>query len=66
MANPSCPRKQPKLGVNTPEIPFIDEDYFYHDHTPVALKQGWNQILVKARAITPRGNGTLPVFPLKS
>jgi hypothetical protein len=45
--------KQPSLEVETPEIPFVDEDYFYRPPTPVALKAGWNQVLVKAPKSDP-------------
>jgi hypothetical protein len=44
--------KHPGLEVETPEIPFVDEDYFYRPPTPVELKSGWNQVLVKA----PKGD----------
>ena len=30
------------------EAPMVDEDYFYRPPTDVALKQGWNKILIKA------------------
>lgn len=39
--------KQPGLAKNTPEIPFVDEDYFYRDPSKGQLKKGWNQILLK-------------------
>jgi hypothetical protein len=39
--------QQPGLEVNTEEIPFIDEDYFYRKPTTVSLKKGWNEILLK-------------------
>ncbi|SHG21157.1 Glycosyl hydrolase family 20, domain 2 [Salegentibacter echinorum] len=39
--------KQPNLGTNTAEIPFIDEDYFYRAPTKIALKKGWNKVLLK-------------------
>lgn len=39
--------KQPNLGEETHEIPFVDEDYFYRSPTKVALKKGWNKILLK-------------------
>lgn len=38
--------KQP--GKQSAEVPFVDEDYFYRSPTPVALKQGWNKIDIKA------------------
>ena len=38
--------KQP--GKQSAEVPFVDEDYFYRSPTPVALKQGWNKIVIKA------------------
>lgn len=28
--------------------PYIDENYFYRKSTPIALKKGWNKILVKS------------------
>lgn len=37
--------KQP--GKQTSEVPFVDEDYFYRDPTPVPLEQGWNRILIR-------------------
>lgn len=40
--------KQPGAVKGGVEAPFVDEDYFYRTPTPVALKQGWNKILVKA------------------
>lgn len=40
--------KQPGALKQPLETPFVDEDYFYREPSPVALKQGWNQILVKA------------------
>tara|TARA_R110000822_G_scaffold27176_1_gene81341 strand:- start:940 stop:1161 length:222 start_codon:yes stop_codon:yes gene_type:complete len=33
--------------VETPEIGFVDEDYFYRTPTVVPLKKGWNNILLK-------------------
>ena len=39
--------KQPSLAANTPEIPFVDEDYFYREPTKVNLKKGWNKVLLK-------------------
>ncbi|MET2986512.1 family 20 glycosylhydrolase [Aureibaculum conchae] len=39
--------KQPGLGTNTHEIPFIDEDYFYREPTKIDLKKGWNKVLIK-------------------
>lgn len=39
--------KQPNLGVKTPEIPLLDEDYFYREPTKIALKRGWNTFLLK-------------------
>ena len=38
--------KQP--GRRSAEVPFVDEDYFYRPLTPVALKEGWNKIVIKA------------------
>ncbi len=40
--------KQPGLGAAASETPFADEDYFYRPPTPVALRAGWNRILIKA------------------
>lgn len=40
--------QQPGAVKGGVEAPFVDEDYFYRPPTPVALKQGWNKILVKA------------------
>ena len=40
--------QQPGAVKGGSEAPFVDEDYFYRDPLPVALKQGWNKILVKA------------------
>ena len=39
--------QQPNLGVETPEIGFVDEDYFYRSPTVVPLKKGWNNLLLK-------------------
>ncbi|MFD0799188.1 family 20 glycosylhydrolase [Maribacter chungangensis] len=39
--------KQPGLKTKTDEIPFIDEDYFYREPTKIALKKGWNTVLLK-------------------
>lgn len=39
--------KQAGLAANTPEIPFVDEDYFYRDPSTITLKKGWNKILLK-------------------
>ncbi|MBL7473259.1 family 20 glycosylhydrolase [Robertkochia sediminum] len=39
--------KQPNLGADTGEIPFVDEDYFYREPTKVPLKKGWNTVLLK-------------------
>ncbi len=44
--------KQPGLG-NDPEMPFVDEDYFYRQPVRVPLKSGWNKILVKAPKASP-------------
>lgn len=40
--------KQPGAVKGGTETPLVDEDYFYRPPTPVALKSGWNKILVKA------------------
>jgi hypothetical protein len=39
--------RQPRLGEDTSEIPFVDEDYFYRVPTQVPLKKGWNAVLLK-------------------
>ncbi|MBJ6367812.1 family 20 glycosylhydrolase [Snuella sedimenti] len=39
--------KQPNLGTDTHEIPFIDEDYFYRSPTKIQLKKGRNTVLLK-------------------
>ena len=39
--------KQAGLAANTPEIPFVDEDYFYRKPTMIPLKKGWNKVLLK-------------------
>ncbi|MCK0135450.1 family 20 glycosylhydrolase [Arenibacter sp. S6351L] len=39
--------QQPGLGVNTDEIPFLDEDYFYRKPTIIKLNKGWNTVLLK-------------------
>lgn len=39
--------QQPGLGPETSEIPFLDEDYFFRAPTQLALKKGWNSILLK-------------------
>lgn len=46
--------KQPGTVANSSEAPFVDEDYFYRPPTPVALRPGWNKILIKA----PKGERT--------
>lgn len=40
--------RQPGVIQSPNETPFVDEDYFYREPTSVALKQGWNKLLVKA------------------
>ncbi len=39
--------KQPGLESNTPEIPFVDEDYYYREPTKIQLQKGWNKFLLK-------------------
>lgn len=39
--------KQPGLGIDTPEIPFVDEDYYYREPTKIQLQKGWNKFLLK-------------------
>ncbi|PCH77952.1 MAG: hypothetical protein COB98_01995 [Flavobacteriaceae bacterium] len=39
--------KQPNITVNSAEIPFVDEDYFYRTPTKINLKKGWNTVLLK-------------------
>lgn len=39
--------QQPEFAEKSDEIPFIDEDYFYRSPTKIALKKGWNKILLK-------------------
>lgn len=39
--------KQPNLASTTPEIPFVDEDYFFREPTKIYLKKGWNKVLIK-------------------
>lgn len=35
-------------GIESEEIPLVDEDYFYRPPTPIRLQKGWNDVLVKA------------------
>ena len=44
--------KQPGALRDPKEMPFVDEDYFYREPTQIALKAGWNRILVKAPKTT--------------
>ena len=37
----------PGLGPETDEIPFSDENYFFRSPTKIALKKGWNKVLLK-------------------
>ncbi len=39
--------KQPNVPPNSPEIAFVDEDYYYRPPSVVPLKKGWNTILLK-------------------
>lgn len=39
--------KQPGLETDTPEIPFVDEDYYYREPTTIPLQKGWNKFLLK-------------------
>lgn len=39
--------QQPGLESNTPEIPFVDEDYYYREPTKIQLQKGWNKFLLK-------------------
>jgi len=39
--------KQPGLAVNTDEIPWVDENYYYREPAKVKLNQGWNKVLLK-------------------
>ncbi|MFM7181199.1 MAG: hypothetical protein ACKO2G_07015, partial [Verrucomicrobiales bacterium] len=51
--------KQPGLGGKaSEEIPLIDEDYFYREPTKIQLREGWNDVLVKA----PHNGGWKWVF----
>jgi hexosaminidase len=46
--------KQPGRVADLVETPLVDEDYFYRPPTLVALRAGWNKILIKA----PKGDKT--------
>ncbi|MFV0344739.1 MAG: family 20 glycosylhydrolase [Bacteroidales bacterium] len=37
----------PGLGVNTEEIPFTDENYFFRSLSTIVLNKGWNEVLLK-------------------
>lgn len=37
----------PGLESNTEEIPFTDENYFFRKPSPILLKKGWNEVLLK-------------------
>ncbi len=39
--------KHPSLPVNSLEIPFTNENYQSREPSVIALKQGWNEVLVK-------------------
>lgn len=39
---------QPGRVANENETPFVDESYYFRAPTPVALRKGWNEILIKA------------------
>lgn len=45
--------KQPGLARKDDERPFDDEGYFYRPPVPVALRAGWNRVLVKAPHAAP-------------
>jgi hypothetical protein len=47
------------------ETPLVDEDYFYREPTPVALKAGWNRILVKAPKADHTWNWLLTCVPVE-
>lgn len=38
---------QPGIAEETPELPFVDEDYFYRKPTQIKLNKGWNKFLLK-------------------
>lgn len=39
--------QNPGLIAGSEEIPFADENYSYREPTKIALKKGWNQVLLK-------------------
>lgn len=39
--------KQPGLAINTAEVPFVDEDYYYREPQTIKLQKGWNKFLLK-------------------
>ena len=55
--------KQPGTVANSSEAPFVDEDYFYRPPTRVALRPGWNKILIKAPKGERTWNWTFTVRP---
>lgn len=57
--------KNPKMRANSEEIPLVDEDYFYRPPTQVALKQGWNRILIKAPRNSPAWKWQFTFVPVQ-
>ncbi|MCM4157016.1 family 20 glycosylhydrolase [Gramella sp. AN32] len=57
--------KQPNLGTNTAEIPFVDEDYFYRPPTKIKLKKGWNKMLLKIPQDTNSWKWMFTCVPVK-
>lgn len=51
--------RQPNVGGEaSEEIPLVDEDYFYRAPQKIALREGWNTVLIKA----PKGSNWKWVF----
>ena len=50
---------------DSPEIPFVDEDYFYRPPTKILLNKGWNKLLIKAPKTPPAWKWMFTCVPVQ-
>ncbi len=55
----------PGMAERSEDIPFTDENYFFREPSKIALKKGWNQVLLKVPQYAPSWKWMFTFVPVK-
>ena len=53
------------MAERSEDIPFTDENYFFREPSKIALKKGWNQVLLKVPQYAPSWKWMFTFVPVK-